>query len=68
MQNEFLNKIFPLVRTKALMRAIQNFFEKPGEPFAIVWEIYKDLHALPHHGLDVGQIVSYFHQGLSLNN
>ena len=31
--------------------------------------IYKDvLHALPHHGLDVGQIVAYFHQGLSLNN
>ena len=50
------------------MRAIQNFSEKPGEPFAIVWERYKDLiHALPHHGLDVGQIVAYFHQGLSLN-
>ena len=69
MRNEFLNKIFPLARTNALMRAIQNFFEKPGEPFAIVWERYKDLlHALPHHGLDVGQIVAYFHQGLSLNN
>ena len=26
------------------------------------------LHALPHHGLDVGKIVAYFHQGLSLNN
>ena len=51
------------------MRAIQNFFEKPGEPFSIVWERYKDLLlALPHHGLDVGQIVAYFHQGLSLNN
>ena len=23
---------------------------------------------LPHHGLDVGQICAYFHQGLSLNN
>ena len=51
------------------MRAIQNFSEKPGEPIAIVWERYKDLlHALPHHGLDVGQIVAYLHQGLSLNN
>ena len=51
------------------MRAIQNFYEKLGEPFAIVWERYKDLlHARPHHGLDVGQIVAYFHQGLSLNN
>ena len=50
------------------MRAIQNFSEKSGEPFAIVWERYKDLlHALPHHGLDVGQIIAYF-QGLSLNN
>ena len=69
MRNEFLNKFFPPRRTNALMRRIQNFSEKPGEPFAIVWERYKDLlHTLPHHGLDVGQIVSYFHQGLSLNN
>ena len=69
MRNEFLNEFFPPGRTNALMRAIQNFFEKPGEPFAIVWERYKDLlHALPHHGLDVGQIVACFHQGLTLNN
>ena len=35
----------------------------------MVWERYKDLlHAIPHHGLDVGQICAYFHQGLSLNN
>ena len=69
MRNEFLNKFFPLARTNALMRAIQNFSEKPGEPFAAVWERYKDLlHAIPHHGLDVGQICVYFHQGLSLNN
>ena len=69
MRNEFMNKFFPHARTNALMRAIQNFSEKSDEPFAIVWERYKDLlHALPHHGLDVGQIVAYFHQGLSLNN
>ena len=69
MQNEFLNKFFPPARTNALVRAIQNFSEKPGEPFAIVGERYKDLlHAIPHHGLDVGQICAYFHQGLSLNN
>ena len=47
----------------------KNFSGKPGERFAVVWEIYKDLlHAIPHHGLDVGQICVYFHQGLSLNN
>ena len=69
MQNEFLNKFFPPARTNALIRAIQNFSEKPGEPFAAVWERYKGLlHAIPHHGLDVGQICAYFHQGLSLNN
>ena len=69
MRNEFLNKFFPPARTNALMRAIQNFSEKPGEPFAVVWERYKDLlHAIPHHGLDVGQICAYFHQGLSLSN
>ena len=69
MRNEFLNKFFPTALTNALLRTIQNFFEKPGEPFALVWEIYKDLlHALPHHGLDVGKIDPYFHQGLSLNN
>ena len=69
MRNEFLNKFFPPALTNALMRAIQNFFEYPGEPFAAVWERYKDLlHAIPHHGLDVGQICAYFHQGLSLNN
>ena len=69
MRNEFLNKFFPPARTNALMRAIQNFSEKPGEPFAVVWERYKDLlHAIPHHGLDVGQIYAYFHQGLFLNN
>ena len=69
MRNEFLNKFFPPACTNALMRAIQKFSEKPGEPFAIVWERYKDLlHSLHHHGLDVGQIVAYFHQGLSLNN
>ena len=69
MGNEFLNKFFLPASTNALMRAIQNFYEKPGEPFAIVWERYKDLlHTLPHHGLDVEQIVSYFYQGLSLNN
>ena len=66
MRNEFLNKFFPPVHTNALMRAIQNFSEKPGEPFAIVWERYKDLlHALPYHGLDVGKIVAYFHRRLS---
>ena len=69
MQNEFLNKFFPPARTNALMRAIQNFSEKPVENFSVVWERYKDLlHAIPHHGLDVGQIYVYFHQGLSLNN
>ena len=69
MRNEFLNKFFPPARTNALMRAIQNFSKKPGEPFAAVWERYKDLlHAIPHHGLDVGQICAYFHQGLSLSN
>ena len=68
-RNEFLNKFFPPTHTNALMRAIQKFSEKSGEPFTIVWKIYKDLlHALPHHGLDVGKIVTYFHQGLSLNN
>ena len=67
-QNEFLNKFFPLARTNALMRAIQNFSEKLGEPFAVVWGRYKDLfHPIPHHGLDVRQINAYFHQGLSLN-
>ena len=69
MKNEFMNKFFPPARTNAFMRAIQNFSKKLGEPFAVVWERYKDLlHALPHQGLDVGQIVAYFHQGLSLNN
>ena len=69
MRNEFLNKFFPPARTNALMRAIHNFSEKPGEPFAAVWERYKDLlHAIPHHCLDVGQICAYFHQGLSLSN
>ena len=69
MQIEFLNKFFPPAHTNALMRAIQNFSEKSGEPFVVVWERYKDLlHAIPHHGLDVGQICAYFHQGLSLNN
>ena len=69
MRNEFLNKIFPPTRTNALMREIQNFSEKPGEPFAAVWERYKGLlHAIPHHGLDVGQICAYFHQWLSLSN
>ena len=49
------------------MQAIQNFSEKMGKIFAIVWERYKELlHAIPHHGLDIGQIVAYFHQGLSL--
>ena len=52
MRNEFLNKFFPLARTNALMRAIQNFYEKSGERFAVVWKRYKDLlHAIPHHGL-----------------
>ena len=64
MQNEFLNKFFPPARTNALMRAIQNFTENPCEPFAVVWEIYKDLlHAIPHHGLDVGKICAYFIKG-----
>ena len=69
MRNEFLNKFFPPAHTNALMRAIQNFSEKLGEPFVVVWKRYKDLlHAILHHGLDVGQICAYFHQGLSLNN
>ena len=64
----FLNKFFPPARTNALMLEIQNFSEKSGEPFTVVWERYKDLlHAIPHHGLDVGQICAYFHRGLSLN-
>ena len=69
MRNEFLNKFFPPACTNALMLVIQKFSKKPGELFSIVWERYKDLlHGLSHHGLDVGQICAYFHQGLSLNN
>ena len=49
------------------MRAIQNFSEKPSGSFATVWERYKELlHVIPHHGLDIDQIVAYFHQILSL--
>ena len=67
MRSVFLNKFFPPGCTNTPMRAIQNFFEKSGESFAIVWERYKELlHAIPHHGLDIDQIVAYFHQGLSL--
>ena len=63
----FLNKFFPPGRTNALMRAIQNFSKKSSESFATVWERYKELlHAIPHHGLDIDQIIAYFHQGLSL--
>ena len=36
MRNEFLNKFFPPPRTNTLMRAIQYFSEKPGEPFVVV--------------------------------
>ena len=69
MRNEFLTKFFHPTRTNALMRAIQNFSKKSGEPFVVVLERYKDiLHAIPHHGLDVGKFFAYFHQGLSLNN
>ena len=58
MRNEFLNKFFPPARTNALMQAIQNFSEKPGEPFAAVWERYKDLlHAIPHHGFEWHQMM-----------
>ena len=47
----------------------KTFLKKFGEPFAVVWERYKDLlHALPHHGLDVGKNCAYFHRGMSLNN
>ena len=49
MRNEYLIKFFPSAHTNTLMRAIQNFSKKPSEPFAIVWERYKDLlHALCH--------------------
>ena len=43
MSSVFLNKFFPLGRTNALMWAIQNFFEKPGESFSTVWERYKEI-------------------------
>ena len=39
MRSVFLNKLFPLGCTNALMLAI--FFEKPGESFATIWERYK---------------------------
>ena len=49
------------------MWAIQNFSKKSGESFTTVWERYKELlHVIPHHGLDIYQIVAYFHQILSL--
>ena len=67
MRSVFLNKFFPPGCTNALMRAFENFSEKPGKCFATIWERYKELlHAIPHHGLNIGQIVAYFHQGLSL--
>ena len=67
MRSVFLNKFFPPGRTNALMWAIQNFSEKSSESFATIWERYKELlHAIPQHGLDIDQIVAYFHQGPSL--
>ena len=43
MQNEFMNKFFPPIHTNALMREIQNFSRKPGEPFAIVAYFHQGL-------------------------
>ena len=66
--NSLTNSSLPRVPT-LLCEQFIIFYEKPGEPFVVVWERYKDLlHVIPHHGLDVGQVCAYFHQGLSLNN
>ncbi|XP_057506563.1 uncharacterized protein LOC130789773 [Actinidia eriantha] len=66
LQAEFFKKFFPMHKTIALRKAIQNFSAKDNEPFGKSWERYKDiLRSVPHHGFENWRIVNFFYEGIT---
>ncbi|XP_059623172.1 uncharacterized protein LOC132266335 [Cornus florida] len=66
LQQKFLNKYFPMVRTTQYRDAITRFAQGPGEPFHKAWERFRDLlQKCPHHDMPKWQLVNFFHKGLN---
>ena len=66
MQTEFLKKFFPIHKTNALKRQIQNFSQNPNEAFFQCLERFKDLlNSCPHHGFEKWRTISFFYEGLT---
>ena len=53
-------------KTATLKKLIYNFQDREAESFYTYWERYEDLlNAIPHHGYDTGQNLSFFYEGIS---
>ncbi|XP_078434175.1 uncharacterized protein LOC144705374 isoform X2 [Wolffia australiana] len=65
-ETRFLRKYFPLSKTKAFIREIQNFSPSDIESFCESWERFNDLiRQCPHHGMAKSKLAEIFYDSLS---
>ncbi|KAL6189192.1 hypothetical protein ACLB2K_040582 [Fragaria x ananassa] len=65
MQETFLGKFYPPLRTSNVRDELIAFQEQPLESFHECWERFKDLEmSYPHHGLEKWFLVDKFYRGL----
>ena len=63
----FFKKYFPDNKTNGLKRQISTFSQKEGETLTQAWDRFRDLlNSCPHHGYEIWRIVSYFYEGLTV--
>ena len=63
----FFKKYFPHNKTNGLKRQISTFSQKEGETLTQAWDRFRDLlNFCPHHGYETWRIVSYFYEGLTV--
>jgi hypothetical protein len=66
MQQEFLEKYFPMWKTIQIRREIMGFSQYEGEQFYETWKRLKDLLKMcPHHAIPKWQLVQHFYDGLT---
>ena len=66
LQKQFYKEFFPMHKTQAIIKEIQNFSQGKNESFAQCWTRFKDLlRRCPHHSFDKFHQVSICYSGLN---
>nr|GEW38141.1 reverse transcriptase domain-containing protein [Tanacetum cinerariifolium] len=67
--SKFINRFFPLSKTKNLRNEITRFQQRYDESFSEAWDRFNDLlRACPHHGFFESHQLDTFYNALNLND